>query len=56
MAAILPSDIEYRQFSDEQFVGFASAAVLEYQNPDLSWQDDLNDAARDFLFDYAAMD
>jgi hypothetical protein len=52
----IPSDIDYKNFTDQQIEAFASAAGIPYANPSLEWVSDLDEAARDLLFDYAAAD
>lgn len=53
---ILASEIEYQPFTDEQLDSFATAAGIEYANTDQVWREDLNEAAKDLLIEYAGSD
>lgn len=48
---IQPWDIEYQPFTDRQIVSFADAAGIAYSSSNSCWRNDLNEAARDYLFD-----
>ncbi len=55
-AVILPLEVEYQPFTDEQIKSFAEAAGKEFANPDDSWRHDLNEAVRDLLSESALKD
>lgn len=55
-AVILPSEVEYQPFTDDQIASFAEEAKFEYANPDQYWRADLDDAAKELLIEYASND